>query len=245
MQNIIKCPLCGENQPTVLYGMVKDMATGGASLIGDKGYSFCNCHNIFYTDKKNLDNTIYGDEYESKYDGVEELYKPYFRFIEPVPNGTFAEVGPVNDVIMDEAIAKGYSRAYCFHIGKRNTKHYQYVGDFEKVKSIDLLTKFDYIFMSHVFEHFVHPMDTAIEIGKLLKKNGKLFIAMPDPAQIDWDRPYDWQHLWIREHYILWDMESFIDFIEKHADVKCIYKERNYFTGSIVTGDYRLVFQKL
>jgi predicted SAM-dependent methyltransferase len=121
----------------------------------------------------------------------------------------------------------------------------QYLGDFENVKSADLLTKFDYIFMSHVFEHFVRPVDTATEIGKLLNKNGKLFIAMPDPAQIDWDRPYDWQHLWIREHYILWDMESFIGFMEKHAGIKCIHKERNYLTGSIVTGDYRLVFQKL
>jgi SAM-dependent methyltransferase len=230
--------------PVVLYGLAKDLAAGKQSVTCDMGYSFCNCYNIFYTDKKNLDNTIYGGEYESKYDGLESLYEPYFKFIEPVSSGTFCEIGTVNDAIMDEAIAKGYSRAYCFDIGKRKTKHYQHIGDFEKVKASDLLTKFDYIFMSHVFEHFVSPVDTACELGKLLNSGGTLFISMPDPAQIDWKQPYSWQHFWVREHYILWDMESFAEFIEKHAGLKCVHRERNYFTGSITTGDYRLVFKK-
>lgn len=241
-----KCPLCREPHPISLYGIVKDIASRKAMLVGDKGYSFCNCYNIFYTDKSNLDNTIYGESYEESYAGVEELYKPYFRFIDPsTTGGIFAEVGAVNDVIMDEALVRGYSRAYCFDIGKRNTKHYQYLGDFEKVKSSDLLHKIDYLFMSHVFEHFVNPKDTATEIGRLLNSGGKVFIAMPDPSQIQWTRPYDWQHFWLREHYILWDMESFVKFMELHSGLKCVHRERNYFTGSIVTGDYRLVFQKV
>jgi len=241
----IKCPLCGQLQPMILYGTVKDFADQTKlRMCFDMGYSFCNCYNIFFTDKKNLDNTIYGDSYTENYGGLDSFYKPYLKFIDEVDGGNFAEVGPVNDVILDGAIAKGYTRSFCFDIAKRKTKHYQYIGDFEKVKADDLLQKFNFIFMAHVFEHFVNPFDTIREIGRMLRDDGKLFILMPDPAQINWSDPYQWAHLHAREHHILWDMDSFIQFTEEHSGLKCIFKERNFWDSTITTGDYRIMFQK-
>lgn len=239
----IECPLCGQHQCVIIDGIER---IGDEVRISDKkGYAFCNCYNIFFTDKSNIDKLIYDEGYYEKYNGLENLYEPYFKFIDERSNGgVFAEVGTINDVIMNKAIDNGYSSSYCFDIGKRKTKYHQYIGDFEEIKTSDVGFKVDYFFMSHVFEHFTNPKQTAKMISDLLNDCGKVFIAMPDPGQMCMESPHNWQHLWVREHYILWDMESFIKFMKEYSGLNCIYKERNFFSGSAVSGDYRLVFEK-
>jgi len=39
---------------------------------------------------------------------------------------------------------------------------------------------FDYIRSNHSFEHFTNPLETLVEIHRILKKGGKLFIGVPN-----------------------------------------------------------------
>ena len=43
----------------------------------------------------------------------------------------------------------------------------------------ELKTKFDYIFLNHVFEHLTDPINVLKNLIKLLKKDGKIIIEIP------------------------------------------------------------------
>jgi hypothetical protein len=66
---------------------------------------------------------------------------------------------------------------------------------------------------------------------------------MPDPRFIDWDNVYRWGHWALREHHIIWDMDSFIKEAEK-LGFKAVYKNRNDLFEQICTRDYQIILQK-
>lgn len=47
-----RCPLCDRNNRVVVKGVY--LNEGKHELYPDMGYSFCNCHDLFYTRKENL-----------------------------------------------------------------------------------------------------------------------------------------------------------------------------------------------
>ena len=82
-----ECPLCGVDQPIYIKGICNDLETRNkAHICHDKGYSFCNCHNIFFTDWSNIDQKIYDDEYVNRYAGEEtnRLYNQYAEEYFPI-----------------------------------------------------------------------------------------------------------------------------------------------------------------
>jgi len=50
---LMSCPFCGMGHPMYINGTTYDYHTGEVKVHPNKGYSFCNCKNIWYTDWEN------------------------------------------------------------------------------------------------------------------------------------------------------------------------------------------------
>lgn len=244
-----KCPLCKQENPIILKGTTKDLQDKDKRVIcTDRGYSFCNCNNIYYTDWSNIDQTMYNETYVENYSGLEkaismygDAYIPKFKDLQHGNTGKILEVGCINDGFLDYAKQSGY-QTYALDIAKRESKHNITFGNFE-TKVFE--NRYDIIFASHVFEHFKDPVKAIEKCNHLLNKDGLLFIAMPDPFFIDYSFVYYWDHWHVREHHIMWDMESFIEVVEGHG-FKCKLRFRNSGSGEFICwGDFHLIFQKV
>ena len=243
-----ECPLCGSEQPIVLKGFVKDIQDETKTVLAqDKGYSFCNCHNIYYTAWKNIDQEVYDIDYVNKYAGTESLMANYgvvyFDKIQELQNGktgSLLEIGSINDGLLN--YAKDFGHKPCgLDIPKRDSDHKMFSGDFE---TIDFKNKYDIVFASHIFEHFLDPIGAVEKCNSILNDDGVLFVAMPDPYFIDYANVYLWGHWHVEEHHIMWDMESFIDVVESKG-FTCELKHRSTGTkGFICWGDFHLIFKK-
>ena len=55
-----------------------------------------------------------------------------------------------------------------------------YIANLENGLPKEINTKFDYIIMSHILEHLVNPTNVLNDSKKVLVKNGKLIIALPN-----------------------------------------------------------------
>ena len=240
-----KCPLCGEEQPVFIYGMIRDIENRDKITIStDKGYSFCNCNNIFYTDCGNMASDYYDDDYKTGYGNpdIEILAQHYVKNYFHLFNGkkSFLEIGCTYDYLLECAEQYGMNPTGLDINESVHSKYKFITGNFETVK-ID--EKFDAIWASHVFEHFKKPLNAMAKAYNILEDGGRIFIAMPDPFFINHNNVHSWQHWHVKEHHIMWDMESFIDKMEM-IGFKCILKERNIDPHFICTGDYHLVFNK-
>jgi len=49
-----KCPFCGQEQVILVKGLVKSIDDDKYQIAHDKGYSFCNCRDVFFTNEKNV-----------------------------------------------------------------------------------------------------------------------------------------------------------------------------------------------
>lgn len=224
-----ECPLCGQNQPMTFYGLTHDIEGGGCAIARDKGYSFCNCRNIFYTDKKNLTKIVYDDDYSKKYDfyltkNVAEFeIKKFYEIMKQLRPliASFFEIGAIQDYVLDYVHHKEV-KTIGNDIIERKSKHKMIYGDFETV-SID--EKFDVIWASHVFEHFIDPITALKKCYSLLNDDGLIYIAMPDVffLNIEKCQTFDFH---TQEHHILWNMNDWIKICEENK-FKCIFKERS------------------
>jgi predicted SAM-dependent methyltransferase len=107
-------------------------------------------------------------------------------------------------------------------ISNHSSKHNFINSDFEKFISEK---KYDIIYASHVFEHFIDPIAQLKRCKSMLNSGGLIYIAMPDTYMIDFANPTQWD--WnCDEHYILWSMESFIELAEE-LGFKCVYSEHS------------------
>ena len=225
-----RCPLCGEMHPAIMRGLTTDMETGEVKIAYDKGYSFCNCRNIFFTDYENIEKSVYDIDYSNKYktENVKQISifeaEKYYEIFKHYNSSlsSLLEIGSVHDHVLDVFASKNID-VKGFDIIARNSNHDIIVGDFEN-KVVD--ERFDVIYASHVFEHFKSPAHALKLCKRMLNENGLLYISMPDTFFIDWETnngiDWDWH---VKEHYILWNMESWIEFCEDNG-FKCIHKER-------------------
>ncbi len=244
------CPLCGMKHPIIVQGLVSNPEDINMKMpVFDRGYSFCNCSNIWYTDWSNMDGRVYDEKYTERYntEGVTILIKKYSDAYYPVldkvnPNiKKFAEIGAINHILLDEAQDKGWET-----LGvdiNPNVTSDRHKIDICNVEKYTLNEKQDVIWASHIFEHFKDPIQVAKNLYGSLNEGGVLFVAMPDPWFIDWRQPHAWQHWHLREHHILWDMDSFIEKLEE-IGYKCAMRRRNDGIGFICHGDYHLIFTK-
>jgi len=230
-----------------MRGTVRNPETGELGVVQDKGYSFCNCKNIWYTDWENIDQRVYGDEYVEKYNtdfmakAMDKYAKEYFpKILKHKTSGYFADVGSPHAKLLKNAKKVGYTPLRIDIDNNTDDDIETLIGDFEYLETDK---KMSVIWISHVFEHFKDPIESAKKCYSMLKDGGVLFVAMPDPFFIDWESPYQWSHWHLREHHTLWDMESFIETLEE-IGFKCVFKHRNLYSNFICNGDYHLLFKK-
>jgi predicted SAM-dependent methyltransferase len=244
-----ECPVCGRVNPIYVQGLVRNPENFKMAMpVLDRGYSFCNCSNIFYTDWVNIDQRIYDENYQKHYqqEVITEAIRRYSRYFPMLKEfnsniKVFGEIGSINQVLLDEAKKEGWGT-----IGidiNPNVKSEQHSIINWNVEEAIHLRGYDVIWASHIFEHFKDPLTVASNLYNSLNEKGLLFVAMPDPWFINWEHPHQWQHWVLREHHILWDMDSFIEKLE-NLGFKKVYHKRNIDPDFVCTGDYHLIFQK-
>jgi len=240
-----ECPFCKVKMPMVARGFA--FMGQDAYPVPDRGYSFCNCKNIFFTDWSNIDQTSYtAPMYEKDHlfpqygDQIEQLFNFYIKPMEQIGNGgkKLLDLGAVVNFLLNPAKKRGYETYGWDIIEHKDFGHEQIVGNFDTITTDK---KFDIIFSNHFFEHIKDPLGGLAKCYSMLNPGGILFISMPDPFQITWDNPSRWGNFILRQHYIIWDMESFCDEAEKVGFTTKL-KKRNFDVRPL--RDYHLMFVK-
>lgn len=239
-----ECPFCGQKQDLIIQGMV--IENGNIDFVKDRGYSFCNCKNIFYTDWANIKPEIYDAAYADKYQNetANAALKQNAEYVDKICSlltpGKVLEIGCVNPILLDLFKAKGAETHALDIIPHKFEGHNNITVDFEKWESGEL---FDVIWASHIFEHFRDPLAMIEKCGRLLNPGGCLFVAMPDPYFIDYANVYQWMHWHIKEHYIMWNKDSFeVELKNKGFEITIgIHNCSTYF---ICIGDFHILARK-
>lgn len=243
------CPICHNEQDVIINGWEK-IENGHVTPLEDKGYSFCNCHNIYFTDWSNINQGTYDPDYYKKYDAphINKAYKTTFDRIYPklhvkplMVYPAALEIGAISPVTLDLLKEKGFTTAGLDIIEHPLNGHDLVVGDFENLEPTDKL--FDLIWASHVFEHLKDPIQAVKKCNALLNEDGVLYVAMPDPHFIDHEDPYKWGHWHLREHHILWDMDSFCDVLKENG-FEIEFNGRNTHVDQICTLDFSIIARK-
>jgi SAM-dependent methyltransferase len=237
-----KCPLCGTEQPAMMKGLAADMENGELFLARDKGYSFCNCKNIFYTDWKNINQDIYDDGYYAKYqcEDAKNLAELEVGKVSQIirrfrPNAkTVLEFGAIHDYFM-EAFHRRDFECCGTDILKRESRFPMMFGNIDEMEPNQEWKK-DVLWVSHVMEHVKDPLRALEKMKQMVTKGGVIYIAMPDTFFIDFDNPLMWDWV-VTEHHILWGMDSFIEQCEE-LGFKCLWSERNTDLNKKVNGEW-------
>jgi SAM-dependent methyltransferase len=230
-----KCPLCGEGHPVMMRGLIADMENDEMTICNDKGYSFCNCNNIFYTDWKNINLDKYDETYAAKYEcknwaiQARNEFEKMFPIFKENCEGmtTFLEIGCIHDNLLNVANDYGL-KAGGIDITVRPSKYDLVFANIEEYEpEAPSEESFGIVWASHIIEHLKDPKKFLIKMSKIIGEKGVLYIATPDTFFIDFEHknPLAWDWV-VDEHYILWGMESLIDFAGE-VGLKCVYSERN------------------
>ena len=242
---IQKCPLCEQEQKVIVNGMV--FVNDKQLVSPDRGYSFCNCRNIFFTDWSNIDQDSYfvpeytDNHYRGEHEKqMKELYQAYNKTVLAESNGgkKLLDLGSVTNYLLNFAQEDGFDTTGWDILKHENFGHKQIIGDFDKISVLD---KFDIIYANHFFEHIKYPLEAIKKCYDMLNVGGVIFISMPDPFQIDWGNYYLWGNFILRQHYIMWDKDSFCDEMEA-VGFKTIFSKRNYDVRRL--RDMHLLFKK-
>jgi SAM-dependent methyltransferase len=241
------CPLCNEPQDIIANGHYP-IENNDVGFDKDRGYSFCNCRNIFFTDWSNINQMVYDQDYVKKYDHqhMSQVLQNYFHeyhgiIAEYNHAGKFLEIGCINPALLDIFNDAGY-QTYALDIMKHDvgSKHKFIEGNFEELTFADQV---DVVWASHVFEHFRHPLEAINKCHALLNANGLLFVAMPDPYFLDFHNIQAWQHFHLNEHHIMWDLDSFCEALEERGFEILIAKHNTKYEF-ICIGDFHVVARK-
>lgn len=201
----------------------------GTLIFPDRGYSFCNCKNIWFTEWSNID-------LRNRHNNESKEVLQYY----------LSDMGLVhkdkdNNFLVEEV--------FILNKGMGNNKVLVCGNAPETIKEFNRLgfvvdqehSKWDIIWAYHIFEHMHYPLQELADFYNNLKPGGVLFIAMPDPYFINFDNPHSWEHWLLREHHIMWDMDSFCDEAEA-VGFKVVYKNRN--TTIKVCKDMHIILKK-
>lgn len=242
-----KCPLCNEDKLVIALGMSISLEKEEVSYFPDMGYSFCNCKSIWFTDWSNIRPTVFEDnqkQHSNKHyrklvaDPLRYYIIKKKLFNMGYKKNKFLDLGSVTPYLLDEAKRLGWETMGWDKWKRDNFSHPLIVGDFEEM---ELDNKFDLIWSSHFFEHLHYPIKALQKCYKMLDPKGIMFVAMPDPYFVQFDNAYACKHWTLREHHIIWDMDSFCDELET-IGFKVLMKERN--TVVRLEKDYHIICQK-
>lgn len=242
------CPLCSSHQDKIFDGHYFDDQDKRQVLFDkDNGFAFCNCNNVFFGDWKNIEQSTYDSDYTKKYNNpvTTQYFIKYFETYKDIikghkKSGRFVEIGCVNQALLDCFKSVGYETYSLDIIHHEWEGHKNITCDFEKYRTDD---KFAVVWASHVFEHFKDPVAAFKSVYDILEDGGVAFIAMPDPYFIDLQQPYTWGHWHVREHHVMWEMDSLCSKLEE-IGFKVIDAIHNVGTGFICSGDYHILVNK-
>lgn len=261
------CPLCGESQLIIFRGAIQDLETKEYCVTPDRGYSFCNCRNVFYTDWRNIDLGIYDKEYIKihidPYSSPNDYNQHYMEFekqwevikrYNPLAK-SFLNIGDYSDTTFDYLKSTEWNKLEltAIDIIPRESKYELIVNKFEDHDFND--RKFDIAYASHFIEHTQSPDKVMSKIKDILNPGGIVFIAMPNTRHIDFpDNPMEFPWL-VKEHHILWNMYDWADFVEEKVGLQCVFKQSSYDvinreykegkTEALWIKEFRTIFKKL
>ena len=243
----IACPLCNEEQDTIINGHYPIPEKQEIAFDKENGFAFCNCRDIFFGDWKNIEQAVYDSKYTDKYQGevtnkyFRQYFATYYPIIKPLKSsGKFLEIGCVNKTLLDCFKTAGFD-TYSLDIIEHSWEgHNNITADFEKYRTND---KFAVVWASHVFEHFKRPVEAFTSVFEVLENGGVCFIAMPDPYFIDWNQPYSWGHWHLREHHIMWNMDSLCAQLEE-LGFEIVQAIHNIGSEFVCNGDMHLIIRK-
>ena len=86
---------------------------------------------------------------------------------------------------------------------KKKSKNNIYVGDIEEKK---IKKKYDIIFLLHTLEHILNPLKAIKNIENLLKKNGRIFIEIPNFDYFIRKRPH---YAVFHQHLNMYNIKNF------------------------------------
>lgn len=111
--------------------------------------------------------------------------REYARLIQQQPNvKTFLEIGCMYGFLLEE-LKKTTLDASGIEIDPKAVAHSQQQGLNVKESNLEAFldaphSKYDMIFMSHVLEHIVHPMEQFKKVREVLNPGGQLMIIVPN-----------------------------------------------------------------
>lgn len=192
-----ECPLCGEWQTLMMRGKTQDIEDKSYGVVGDRGYSFCNCRNIFFTQWKNIDSRINQEPSPVRKLEVEKEWGLIQKYLSRPKN-----------VWCTDKVAETYLR-------ENNWSNMTF--DWRPVHD----KKYDLLWLSHHVQGMHSPKDFMNMLKESLSKDGIIFCTMPDTSHINWESPLEWD--WnVQENHILWNMYDWIAFVEE-LGFKCLY----------------------
>ena len=98
----------------------------------------------------------------------------------------------------------------------------------QDIENLNIDGHFDIVIMNHVLEHVKNPLGLVEEIKKILNKNGRILIVVPNRRGFGNEaKVYMPEH---GKHYFLWDKESMEYSLERLGFVCRFYNL--YFAGS-------------
>jgi 2-polyprenyl-3-methyl-5-hydroxy-6-metoxy-1,4-benzoquinol methylase len=103
--------------------------------------------------------------------------------------------------------------------------------------------KFDLIWMGHVLEHMVDPLQALRKAYDLLEDKGVMFISTPDVDFIQKTGVAGWPHFKKQEHNVLWTERALCRELER-IGFNVVMKRRNFSSRFIEWWDLHLIVQK-
>jgi len=208
----------------------------------------CSCGVIFQDDPP--DKSVYDHEYKEKY---EEMKESEHRCIQAA--SVYCPI--IEDMTMQRKILE----VGCNTLDNKkyfNDRGWVYFGvdvndDIEENNRIikgdfecyDFgKAKFDVIWMSHVFEHFLNPVAALEKCSELLSGNGIMFIATPDTDWINTLSVSGWGHWNKKEHYIFWNLRSLTKKLEE-LGFDVVLRRRNFSMRYTSWHDLHIIAQKI
>ena len=225
---LMKCILCGSTKHG-LYKRVKD------KYINDeiKYFKCSNCGLVFIKPQpiKEL-KKVYTKEYRPKIGFLKILmfllpYSKHFKTHLNYIKNSLKLKGDVLDIGSSEGKFLYLLKLRGWNVlGIEPTSHYaEFANNVLKVPTINrfiedvkLNRKFDLITMNAVLEHLSNPVKTLKKVKSLMKKDGKLFIVVPD-LKSSWPEKFAAPHLFMYTKNTITKLLNRIGFVIESIDV--------------------------
>lgn len=189
----MRCPICESPKVTIIDTEIRNQI-----LNETKAYKCSNCE-IHFLHPYQTDDEIkefYDGEYRREY--TDENYhfdsikkETFIKFLPEAKQRVdrVKKLVSKNDDILEIGCASGYfletikqdvSNVYGLELDKSNIEFCNKINIIVKSELHSFNIKFDKIFMFHVLEHINNPIEYLKNLKKYLKKDGLLFIEVPN-----------------------------------------------------------------